>query len=197
MAQPPDEYFWAILLLPFFILYSGVLTFFAVMKNRQAKKLLARLALHDEAWDIEALRQRVEKAYFSIQYAWRVRNLEPSRQYMSERLFAEHQEKLATRGPGLVMKDISLDSVRILQVLDRRDDAEDSFVALIRGSMVDHRKDQQGEIIEGLRGKHAFTELWTFKREPHGWVLDEIDHSASVSEVLKMQAQSEQHGDGS
>jgi Tim44-like domain len=183
-----------LILWPLLALYSAVVTHYAVRKYKLAKQLMGKLATSDKAWNIDSIKARIEQAYFAIQYAWRDRNTESAKGFMSERLYLKHKTQLLdmrTRGLRDVMEDISLDSVKIVQVLDYSDDAKDSFVALVEGSMIDYMVNADDAIIDGDKKKRSFRELWKFKRETQGWVVDEIDSSVSLSDVKEMQVWSE------
>jgi hypothetical protein len=184
----------ALVLWPLLAIYSAIVTYYAVLKYKQAKQLLARLATSDQVWNLDSIKGRIEQAYFSIQYAWRDRTPESAKEFMSERLYQKHKSQIAdmlSRGTRNEMEDISLDSVRIVEVLDYLDDSKDSFIALIEGSMIDKLVNSAGVVIDGDNKKRPFKELWRFKREPRGWVLDEIDSSVSISDVKDLQVWSE------
>lgn len=184
----------ALILWPLLAIYSAIVTYYAVRKYKQAKQLLARLATNDQVWNLDSIKGRIEQAYFAIQYAWRDRTPENAKEFMSERLYLKHKSQITdmlNRGTRNEMEDISLDSVKIVEVLDYLDDSKDRFIALIEGSMIDKLVNSTGAVIDGDDKKRPFKELWKFKRELHGWVLDEIDSSVSISDVKDLQVWSE------
>lgn len=188
-----------LILWPVFAIYSAIITYYAVKKYKEAKLLLARIAADDGAWDIDAIKQRIEEAYFAIQYAWRDRDPGAAEKFMSDRLYSNHSiqlQDMVRRKIRNEMRAIALNSVKVLEVLDYNDDSKDRFVALIEGSMIDYLVNESGQKIDGDDANRSFKELWKFKRETHGWVLDEIDSDVSISDVRDMQAWSESHGTG-
>jgi hypothetical protein len=183
-----------LILYPFFLLYSGVVTYYAIKKYKQAKALLNKIAMQDAVWNIDSIKSRIEEAYFAIQHSWRDRTIDSAREYISDRLYRKHKaqiEGMIQAGNQNVMLDITLSSVKVLEVLDFVDDTKDSFIALIEGAMIDKLVNSQGLVIDGDDKKRPFKELWKFKREPHGWVLDEIDSDVSISDVRELKAWSE------
>jgi hypothetical protein len=183
-----------LILYPFFLLYSGVVTYYAIKKYKQAKALLNKIAMQDTAWNIDSIKSRIEEAYFAIQHSWRDRTIDSAREYISDRLYRKHKaqiEGMIQSGTQNVMLDITLSSVKVLEVLDYADDAKDRFIALIEGAMIDKLVNSQGVVIDGDDKKRRFKELWKFKREPHGWVLDEIDSDVSISDLHELKAWSE------
>lgn len=120
---------------------------------------------------------------------------------MSQRLYEKHKlqiDDMRAQGRKNEMENIALLDTKIVEVLDYRDDSKDSFWAVIRGEMSDTLVDEQsGKLIDGDRRRrnHAFSELWRFKREAHGWVLDEIDPTVSIAELAAFRAFSEESGE--
>ena len=188
------ERIFGLIFLPLYLLYSGAVTYYAIKKHNQAKSLLNKIAKQDIAWNIESIKSRIEETYFAIQYSWRDRTPDSAKEYISERLHRKHKiqiEEMIQAGTTNIMLDITLSSVKILEVLDYADDAKDSFVAFIKGAMIDKLVNSKGVAIDGDDEKTSFKELWKFKREPRGWVLDEIDSNVSISDVRGLQAWSE------
>lgn len=126
-------------------------------------------------------------AYFKIQEAWRERNQDIAKEYMSNRLYTKHKlqtDDMLRRGIKNIMESINLEEATIVEILDYRDDSKDSFWVLIKGSMVDYTiVENTGDVIDGEKKNLSFKELWRFKREDHGRVLDEIDQDVSISDL--------------
>lgn len=81
-------------------------------------------------WEIDRIKSRIEEVYFKVQMAWRDRDQEIAREYMSDRLYAKHKlqtDDMLKRGVENVMESINLKEVTIVEVLDYRDDSKDTF----------------------------------------------------------------------
>lgn len=181
----------ALLLSPILVVYLPVLYYYLIRRGRDAHRMLRRLAPTDSAWDVSAMKQRVEQAYFAIQYARRDLDTEGPREFMSERLYQKHKTQILDmklRRYRNTMDAITLKSVKILEVQDARDNAQDRFVALIDGSMIDNLINRDGKVIDGDNEPRSFQELWKFRREPHGWVLDEIVSSFGITELAALES---------
>ncbi|MEW7989222.1 MAG: Tim44-like domain-containing protein [Candidatus Thiodiazotropha endolucinida] len=176
-----------LILWPFILIYSGIVTYIAAKKNRQAKNLLKQISEKDPMWQIDHIKARIEVAYFKIQEAWRERNQDIAKEYMSNRLYTKHKlqtDDMLRRGIKNIMESINLEEATIVEILDYRDDSKDSFWVLIKGSMVDYTiVENTGDVIDGEKKNLSFKELWRFKREDHGRVLDEIDQDVSISDL--------------
>jgi hypothetical protein len=64
----------SLIALPFFIIYSAIITHQVRKKSQACKELLARLEKLDPAWDIDAIRHRISEVFFKVQQAWMARD---------------------------------------------------------------------------------------------------------------------------
>ncbi len=188
--------FWAIVLSPIFMILSGIATYVARSKHLQAKALAELIAQQDKVWDLNHIKARIEETYFKVQIAWRERDQEIAKEYMSERLYTKHKlqtDDLIRNKKINMLEQINLNEAMIVEILDYTDDSKDAFWVLIKGQMVDYMLDEEsGEVIRGSTTvSEDFEELWRFKREPHGWVLDEIDQEVTLSDFRSFKPYSE------
>ncbi len=174
---------------------SAVMAAIAYFKNKKCNELLKKLSAVDGAWDPHALKARIEITYFKVQTAWKERNQELARDYISDRLYKKHKiqtDEMLKDGHKPMMFDINLKQATIVEVTDFEDDSRDRFCALIEGSMIDYLIDEKTkEHINGLAENQSFKEFWCFIREGDSWVLDEIDQTATSRELINMVASSE------
>jgi Tim44-like domain len=185
-----------IFVLPFFIIYSAVLTYQVKTKSDACKNLLARLEKLDPAWDLDRIRHRVDEVFFKVQQAWMERNQDLAKDCMSPALHQKHKlqtDQLIAQHRKNVLENINLIEVRIVDVEDFVDNKKDLFWAHIKASMIDYTIDDTTDrVLSGNRDKaEAFTELWKFVRAANTWVLDEIDQKVSVSDLSGFAATSE------
>ena len=176
-----------LILWPFILIYSAIITYIAIKKNKQAKALIAVISKHDNAWDLDSLKARIDETYFKVQTAWRDRDQEIAKDCMSERLYFKHKaqtDDMLKRGIRNVMESINLKEAKIVEVLDYKDNSKDTFWAYIVGSMVDYTiVEKSGELIDGEKKNNSFKELWKFKRQGDTWLLDEIDQDVEISDL--------------
>jgi hypothetical protein len=184
-----------LILWPFFLIYSAIISYYAVKKNNQCKVLLRRISGIDPAWAPTSLKKRIEKCYFKVQEAWGDRDQNIAKEFMSERLYKKHKmqtDDMLRRRHRNEMHTIKLIDAKIVEILDFKDDSKDSFWALIHGSMADYLIDERtNSIIDGDNEIRDFKELWWFKREGDTWVLDEIDQDVSISDIRSFDPYSE------
>ncbi|MGE5474977.1 MAG: Tim44 domain-containing protein [Ignavibacteriales bacterium] len=177
-----------LILLPFLLIYSAILTHQVSKKNKEAKELLERLSQYDSSWDINNIKHNIETAFFKIQEAWMERNQDMARDYLSDSLYEKHKMQTDTmikNNEKNILRNISLKESKVVQVADYTDDSKDMMWVYIVGSMIDYTiNDQTGKLISGEEDEQkAFSELWKFIRGPKGWVLDEIDQTVTIEDV--------------
>jgi hypothetical protein len=189
----------SIIALPFFIVYSAILTHQVRKKSRACKELLARLEKLDPAWDPDAIRHRVNEVFFKVQQAWMERNQNLAKDCMSDALFQKHKlqtDHLIEEHRKNMLENINLTQVDIVDVEDFLDNKKDRFWAHLEGSMIDYTiDDTNNRLVSGNYKKaEGFTELWKFVRAGNTWVLDEIDQSVSLSDLKNFEARTDSPG---
>ena len=185
-----------IILAPFLLIYSAILTAKLNQKNREARMLLARISENERSWDLSKIKNDIEIAYFKVQEAWMKRDQTIAKDYMSKRLFSKHKAQtdfMIEQHRKNILQNINLIESRIVQVADYKDDSKDMMWVYIKGSMIDYIiNDQTNKVISGSPNEaEQFTELWKFIRGPEGWVLDEIDQTVTLDDFKRMQSFSE------
>lgn len=179
----------ALILYPFFLIYSAIATYIACKKNKECKDLVDRLSRKDPGWNMNNIKGQVETAYFKVQQAWTERNQDLARDYVSDRLYNLHKSQtdaMIREHRQNVLERINLKSAKVVQVADYRDDSKDALWVLIEGSMIDYMvDDRSGNKLSGDSNKpESFSELWKFIRGAKGnWVLDEIDQNAGITHL--------------
>ena len=182
--------------LPFFIMYSAIITYYVHKKSKESGELLKKLAERDEIWDMESMKGRIRVAFFRIQEAWMQRDQTIAKDYLSSSLFKKHEsltDKMLSEHKKNMLEKIELSEIRIVEVADYKDDSADRIWVYIKGSMIDYTvNDLTLKVISGdpTQPEH-FRELWRFIRGPEGWVLDEIDSNVSISDLIKLASFSE------
>jgi predicted lipid-binding transport protein (Tim44 family) len=136
----------------------------------------------DGYWNAAALKQRVRECFFPVQLSWENRDVEASRPFVSDALYARHRlqlDGLEKQGRVNRITDLTLGEVSLVNIHNVTDDAEDRFVVRIECSACDWMEDiDSGDLINGSREMSRFEQYWSFARHPeYGWVLDEIQQA--------------------
>ena len=189
----------SLILLPFALIYAGIMTWQVRKKSKACKELLARLEKQDAAWDPDEIRHRIDEVFFKVQQAWMERNQDLARDCMSAGLYQKHKlqtDQMLAQHRKNVLENINLTSVDIVDVEDFVDNRKDRFWANLEGSMTDYTVDETtNQVVKGDSKKtEHFNELWKFVRSGNTWVLDQIDQDVSISELKGFQAKTETPG---
>jgi hypothetical protein len=185
-----------LVILVFYLIYAGLVWLVVQRREQQARGLMDKLAAMESSWGREAVRRRIHNIYFKVQEAWARRDQKPARDFMSDRLFELHQslcDEMRTKGEKNILQEVALNKIQIVEVADFLDDTQDRMWVIVHGSMIDYIVDERSdEVLRGDKNKKEdFKELWKFVRGPKGWVLDEIDQSVDLDELLGFKSSAE------
>ena len=143
----------------------------------------------DSAWKYEGVIKRVKKAYFIIQDSWSSGKIKNARDYLSDSLFDEFQEKLDIMkrdGERNVLEKVKLKDVMPVSLHDDFNNSKDMIWFRIKGSMVDYQiNSETRKPLPGTIQKGKFIEYWQFVRNQRGeWVLNKILQEDKTGEIL-------------
>lgn len=185
----------SIIALPIMPIYAAIITFQVRKKSQACKELLARLEKLDPAWDLDAIRRRVNEVFFKVQGAWVERDQTLAKNCMSQAIFNKHKmqtDQMIAQHRRNVLEDINLIETEIVDVQDFADNKRDRFWVYVKGEMRDFMADDRTrDIVSGNEEKEKFTELWKFIRAGDTWVLDEIDQKVSLFDLRGFKATSQ------
>lgn len=152
---------------------------------RRAKETRRQAALADADdgyWDPGVLEARTRECFAAVQQAWRERQPEAAKPYVSDELL--RRIELQLRGMEQQerwnkLEDVRVEAIHLVRVYNVTDDSQDRFVVHLRGAARDWLEDGAGGLVGGSSELQSFTEYWTFARHPErGWVVDEVQQEA-------------------
>ena len=185
--------------LSFSLIGLGNLNFYRLLRKKsgEAGEMLARIKNSDPSWNPDHIRDRVRKAYFSLQRAWMARNQDLAKEFMSEKLYNHHKmmtDAMIARHEKNILDEIELSDSQVVSVEDHTGGDRDILWIYITGSMIDYKiNDVTGYTISGDRSKkEKFNELWKFIKNDEGnWILDEIKNRVNYTDFNNFKAVSE------
>ena len=185
-----------IVLLPFFLIYSGILKFFTSQRKKGAGKLINKLEITDSTWNERTMKTRAEEIFLNVQKAWMERNMDIAKDFITNRLYTKYKfqtDDMTARSVKNVLQDIKLSPIEIFSVQDFRDNNKDTFSAKISGTMLDYEIDEKTNAITkgDMYKEHFFEDVWTFTRMQNTWMADEVDNNVSLGDIRKGTATSE------
>jgi predicted lipid-binding transport protein (Tim44 family) len=186
-----------IILLPYLIVHSIIVTYLVVKKQKQCRNLMDKLKRLDSIWDADAVQRRIEETYFKVQDAWTNRDQTIAKDYMSGRLFTKHKmqtDQMLIDHKRNVLDRINLIESKIVEIADYKDETKDKIWVYIKQSMIDYMlNDETKSVASGDANKpEVSAELWKFIREEKQWVLDEIDQNVTIQELNSLISTSEE-----
>lgn len=174
-----------IIIILVFLAYLVYRITFESIKNIKSKKIskvnssdLVCFLSKGNVTDEFEFSSRVKKVYLKVQRSWSDRNLRLMEGYVSESLFENHKNKIndmIKNNKINVLKEVRLDSCRILRI-SKDKDIDKAFVEVrIHGSMIDYWVDEnKKDAKRPNKNKKSFSERWTFVIRNNKWVLHKI-----------------------
>jgi len=183
---------WCILMYPFIIIGSLIVSWIASRKMKLASKILAKISKKDSVWDENFIESRASNAFYKIQEAWTERDPDIGKDFMTDRLYNKHSAQISSMIENKeinILKDIDLEKSEVVEIKDFKDDSRDRVGVYMTGSMIDYmvKEDNRDIIIdksgEKFREPRHFRELWYFNRVGNNWYADEIDSHVSIKDI--------------
>ncbi len=169
---------------------SGIMAVIIYFKNKRYNELLAKLSKLKAGWKSSPPKVEIEKTYLNVQKSWQYKSAELAKDYMSLRLYEQHEEqirKVLNDDNQPITLGAELKQATILKVKNFSDASKDRLSILVEGVMADKTIDgSSDESIKGTSEDVVFTELWQFVKEDGRWLLDEIDPSATSTELIHL-----------
>lgn len=180
-----------LILAPFLLIYSAILTAKLNKKNKAVEELTLKLEKTDHIWNYRTMKARVEEVFFKVQHAWMERNQNLAKAYMTQRIYDKHKmqtDEMIANGTKNILSQMNVKDIKIISVADYKDDSKDTFSAYIKGSMIDYIINvKDGSLASGKETDKTepgdFAEIWIFLRSGNTWLLDEIDQNVTIGEV--------------
>ena len=153
-------------------------------KSMEANKLIIYLRKIDNNCSKDILNDRVKETYFKMQEAWTNRDVEISKEYMSDSIYNLHSNKLEwmkVRNERNVLSNIKLLDFKPVSIEHYKDNSKDIVWFYIKGSMIDYIiNEEKNEVIEGNFKSSSFIEFWKFIKKDNKWVIDKISQKDEV-----------------
>lgn len=166
------------------------------LKSIQNKKLISKIATHDNMWEYHYLIDTVEQIFHKVQNVWMDRDLQFIKEIISHSLYQEFNSsinQMIRTNQKNIIKDIVLGSIVIVNIEDFIDNKKDTFSTYIKCSMIDYTiNENSNEIISGNSELPIyFNEIWSFIRVKNQWVLNHIEPDIYLEDLNQYRSFSE------
>ena len=171
-------------------IYSLIVSAILVFKVNKNKKVMEKNISEDSFWNFEAMRLNAEKVFYRMQDAWMDRKIDKVKDIITEKLHDDYKIKLdamlAKRQKNL-LSDINVSDIRIIGCEDYLDNSHDTYIAYIKGKMIDCMLDERTrELIDNdERKSEAFSDTYHFIRKDNKWLLDHIDNKVTIWDLIR------------
>jgi hypothetical protein len=171
-------------------IYTLIISVILFVKQRQSQKVLERCSTSDLLWDMNEMKDVASNIFFMMQDAWMSRNLVTVKELITPRLYDDYKIQLdlmLKNREQNILSNIHISKIHIIGCEDYLNDSQDSFVAYIKGSILDYTiNEKSGEIIKNSKKENErFADTYHFIRKDDMWLLNQIDNDISIFEVLK------------
>lgn len=158
-------------------------------KNKyKSISVIENLSKCDDHWNYDNLMKDIKDAFYMIQIAWRERNQELAKEYMSEYLYVKHkfqtEEMKLSKEKNILENTVLIDAIPIgLQDLGGID--KDYIWVHIKAKCRDYTiNEETNKIIDEKSSTNDyFEEYWKFIRTEKRWVLDDIRQIDQIKDL--------------
>lgn len=170
-------------------IYTAIISFLVFIKSGWSKRIISRASQTDKVWNLDEMKNHSERVFRQMQDAWSSRELSQVRDIITQSLFDDYAEKLDAmrmNNERNILRDIDIDEIKIIGCRDYKDNSKDSFIAYIKGTILDYTVDDRtGNTIKNEnQNNEKFTDTYYFHRSENKWLLNFIDNDVNLLDVV-------------
>ncbi len=170
-------------------IYTIIITVVLIVKTISSKNIISWASKKDHFWDANKMKAHAKSMFFSMQQAWMDRNIDSVKELITEELYEDYKQQLAfmTNSKEInMLESIDVSSIRIISCEDFNDNTKDSFIAYIKGSMIDYTIYEKTKRVKKNHKKEVedFKDTYHFVRQDNKWLLNYIDNDVTISDLI-------------
>ncbi len=182
-------FLWKLVVLIIWAVYTVVVSFILFFKSTRSNRIIGWAFKQDGIWDANKMREHAKSIFFKMQNAWMERDMNDVKDFVSTDLYEDYKQQLSDMRKQKrknILEAITVLDVKIISSEDFNDNSKDSFIAYIKGSMIDYSKDEMtGNVVENTEKKEAtFKDNYHFIRSGNKWLLNYIDNDVTIGDLL-------------
>lgn len=180
-----NRYSWIFTLLTT-IIFLIILNYRSV----QSKKQIRISGINDSLWNYDEILDWVKKSFLRVQNAWMEKDLSLVNDLITENLTIDLEKKIRHLdfiNERNVLEEIEIKSIKIIGCEDFIDNEKDSFIAYVKGSMIDYSiSNRSGNITtNSSKRREKFMDLYYFRRHNNIWLIDRIENRVTFKSLFK------------
>jgi len=146
------------------------------------------IAQSDATFDLEALKERAAWLYVTAQKAWTDRDRDTMRKMLSKAIRHKWYDELAdyaSRGEVNVVEILQGPKVEMVDVANRKGEANDTVTFRISATLYDYVRRNDGTREERIDGSTRPVEYWTLRKNTSGeWIVTAIEQAGEGAHHL-------------
>jgi hypothetical protein len=150
-----------------------------------------KISRKDPFWDMEAMKRNATKTFSHMQQAWQTQNMDKVKHLVTPELYQNYQlmlTEMKKKGERNFIKDIEFTDINIISCEDFKDNSKDRYMAHIKGNLLDYTvHEPTKKIIKNTdQTRENFTDTYHFVRSNNSWILEHIDNSVSLWDIIRL-----------
>lgn len=169
--------------------FSALITIVVMLKSNASKKIIKKIILSDTFWDFNEMKSHAHEVFYKIQDAWGKRDIDRAKNYITPELHRKYKiklEYLRMEHKVNIIRNINITDIKIIGCEDYKDDSKDRYIAYIKGTILDFMVDDRTgrNITNEDKETETFSDTYHFVRVDNNWLLENIDNSVSMLDVI-------------
>lgn len=170
-------------------IYTAIITIILFIKTSKSDYILRWAFKRDKIWDSNKMKALSKNMFFKMQQAWMNRNIDTVKEFITDGLYVDYKQQLdimVTNQEKNILESINVADIKIISCEDFSDNSKDSFIAYIKGSIVDYTiSEKTGRIIKNEKQEEEkFKDTYHFVRQRNKWLLNYIDNDVTISDLI-------------
>ena len=192
-ANNPISYIINLITFLIIAFIGSIILYIKVLRSAiNSKRYLKLLSKKDISWKYKNIEKQAITTFYSVQDSWTNMNMEPSKEYMSKKLYDSFVIKLnfmEANNKKNILKMINLIDIKPVSIYDDEDDKKDFVWFYIKGFMIDYTINiETKEKIDGTEFPTIFIEFWEFTRKGKDkWILSKIRQKDEADTIVFQQ----------
>ncbi len=178
-----------ILILIIVSLSTLITTIILFLKVKKSQQIINQAKAKDPFWDHDYMKKISEEYFHIMQKCWMQRDLSEVKNHISKSLYENYSYQLNHMkeiGEINIIENIFIEDIKIISCEDFHNNAKDSFIAYIKGTIVDYKIYDKSQYIKNnpLKSAENFIDTYHFIRKGNSWILNYIDNDVSLNDLI-------------
>jgi hypothetical protein len=171
-------------------IYTAIVTTILFIKTSKSNFILRWSYRNDKIWESSKMKAFAKSIFLKMQQAWMYRDIDSVKEFISKDLYDDYEEQLDIMKVNKVkniLEAINVSDIKIISCEDYQDNSKDSFIAYIKGSVIDYTISEETQrVIKNVKKEEErFTDTYHFIRHENKWILNHIDNDVTIGDLIR------------